>query len=148
MRTWWMNVTANVRSVCLCYSQSRGAYWSATWPYDEIAGVDEAAVVGALQVPRVAHHGAGPAALGAGVHVEHLIWDDLEQLLHHSSEIGRMLLWLQPLVTQQRRGSEERGKERERWGERERESHGSGATLSRSDWTRAAELETPSTFLK
>lgn len=73
------------------------------WPYNEIAGVDEPAVLGALQVPRVPHHGAGPAALRAGIHVEHLIGDDLEQLLHHHAEVGRLPLRLQPLVTEQRR---------------------------------------------
>lgn len=76
---------------------------STDWPYYEITGVDESAVVGALQVSRVPHHGAGPAALGASVHVERLIGDDLEQLLHHPAEVGRLPLRLQPLVTEQRR---------------------------------------------
>lgn len=71
-------------------------------PYNEIAGVDEPAVLGALQVPRVPHHGAGSAALRAGVHVEHFIGDDLEQLLHHPAEVGWLPLRLQPLVTEQR----------------------------------------------
>lgn len=44
--------------------------------------------MGPLQVPRVPHDGASPAALGAGVHVKHLIGDDLEQLLHHFAEVG------------------------------------------------------------
>lgn len=97
---------SKVCEVWTCCSQNHTTDWSADWPYDEIAGVDDAAVLGPLQVPGVAHHGAGPAALGAGVHVEHLIWDDLEQLLHHSAEIGRLPLWLQPLVTEQRQASE------------------------------------------
>lgn len=67
---------------------------STDWPYYEITGVDEPAVVGALQVPRVPHHGAGPAALRASVHVERLIGDDLEQLLHHPAEVGRLPLRL------------------------------------------------------
>lgn len=62
--------------------------------------------MGPLQVPGVPHHRAGPAALGAGVHVEDLVRDDLEQLLHHLCEVGRLPLRLQPLVTQQREASE------------------------------------------
>lgn len=61
-------------------------------PYDEIAGVDEGPVMGPLQVPRVPHHCTAPAALGAGVYVKDLIRDDLEQLLHHLSEVGRLPL--------------------------------------------------------
>lgn len=61
-------------------------------PYDEVTGVDAAAVLGSLEVPRVPHHSAGPAAFGAGVHVKHLIRNDLEQLLHHFSEVGWMPL--------------------------------------------------------
>ena len=106
-------MSKQMSKLCICYSQNNIPDWSANWPYDEVTGVDEAAVLGALQVARVPHHGAGPAALGAGVHVEHLIRDDLEQLLHHSTEIGRLPLWLQPLVTQQRQASE-RERERER----------------------------------
>lgn len=86
-------------------------------PYNEITGVDEPAVPGALQVPRVPHHGAGPAALRAGVHVEHFIGDDLEQLLHHPAEVGWLPLRLQPLVTEQKQAL--------------RQGRGSGATFNK-----------------
>lgn len=76
------------------------------------------AVLGPLQVPRVSHHGTGPAAPGAGVHVKHLIGDDLEKLLHHLSEVVRLPLRLQTLVTEQTCL---------------RQSRGSSPTLSRSD---------------
>lgn len=48
--------------------------------------------MGPLQVPGVPHDGASPAALGTGVHVKHLVGDDLEQLLHHFVEVGRLPL--------------------------------------------------------
>lgn len=78
--------------------------------------------MGPFQVPGVPHHRAGPAAIRAGVHVEHLIGDDLEQLLHHRAVVGRVPFRLQPLVTQRRRASETA-----------EQSGGSGATLSRRD---------------
>jgi len=63
--------------------------------------------MGPLQVPRVPHHRAAPAALRAGVHVKHLIMDDLEQLLHHFTKVGRVPLRLQPLGDKSKTGLRE-----------------------------------------
>jgi hypothetical protein len=67
-------------------------------PYDDIIGVYEGSVVGALEVPRVPHHSTGPTALRACVHVEVVIRDDLEQVFHHLSEGGCATVILQFLV--------------------------------------------------
>lgn len=97
------------KAACTHFCQNLGGKICPDRPYYEVAGVDETSVPGALQVPGVPHHGAGPAALGAGVHVERLVGDDLEQLLHHLAEVGRLPLRLQPLVTEQRQALREAG---------------------------------------
>lgn len=71
-------------------------------PEDKIAGIDQRSALRALQVPGVAHHRAGPAAAGTGIRVVHVIGNNLKQLFHHLAVVGRMFIWLQQLVTQQR----------------------------------------------
>lgn len=63
-------------------------------PYNEMTGVDEVSILGSLQVPRVPHHGAGPAAVRPGVCVEHVAGNELKKLLHHLVEVCRVLLQL------------------------------------------------------
>lgn len=63
-------------------------------PDDEVAGINERPVVRVLEVPRVPHHRTGPAAVRSGVCVELLIRNDLEELVHHLSEVGWLPLSL------------------------------------------------------
>jgi len=57
-------------------------------PNDQVLGVDDPSIKGAQEIPRVAHHGTTPAAVCAGILVERLAREQLEQFLYHLVELG------------------------------------------------------------